>query len=63
VRPLLPRGARDRAYARVTRDLVRPPLAPATAALLRDTFREDVLALEGLIGRDLSAWLTPRRPT
>lgn len=57
VRPLVPEALRDRAYARVTRDVVRPPMAEETGARLRERFRPEVLALEELIGRDLSAWL------
>jgi hypothetical protein len=34
-----------------------PPLPPETRRYLVDTYREDVARLEGLIGRDLSAWL------
>lgn len=37
---------------------VREPL-PRTAAWLRSCYREDVLKLAALIGRDLSAWLRP----
>ena len=57
VRPAVPQALRDRAYARVTRDAVRPPMAEETRARLRERFRPEVLALQDLIGRDLSAWL------
>lgn len=57
VRRFLPLRWRDRAFGWVTSDLVKPPLAPATRAALLDVFREDILALQALIGRDLSSWL------
>lgn len=57
VRPLLPKGLRDRAYERVTRDLVRPPVAAETRADLVRTLRPDILALQDLLGRDLARWL------
>jgi hypothetical protein len=55
--PVVPRRVRDGVRRRVLRDLERPPLDPATRARLVRVFRPDVLALEELIGRDLSAWL------
>jgi len=58
-RAFLPRAWRDGAYAWVTRDLVKPPLAPATRAMLMERFRPDIIALQTLIGRDLSVWLNP----
>ena len=57
VRPLVPAGLRDRAYDRVTRDLVRDPMREETRAALRERLRPDVLALQDLLGRDLSHWL------
>jgi hypothetical protein len=39
-----------------------PPLDPAQKAMLRGEFAEDVAALGGLIGRDLSQWTAPPRP-
>lgn len=35
----------------------KPPLAPETRARLRDLYRDDIRALQELLGRDLSAWL------
>ncbi len=55
--PVVPRRVRDGVRARVLRDLERPPLDPATRARLARIFRPDILELEELIGRDLSAWL------
>ena len=57
VRPLVPVGWRDRVFAWVTRDGVKAPLAPATRAHLMEQFRPDIVALQALIDRDLSAWL------
>jgi len=59
IRPLVPRRVRDRAYARVTRDLVKPGLREDTAAAVRERLRPEILALQDLIGRDLSRWLEP----
>jgi len=36
-----------------------PPLAPALRRRLLEIYREDILALQGLLDRDLSHWLTP----
>ncbi len=35
----------------------RPPLDPQVLDRLRESFRDDVLALQDLLGRDLSGWL------
>lgn len=40
------------------RNLERPTLAPDLHRRLTDAYREDIRQLEGLIGRDLSVWLT-----
>jgi hypothetical protein len=39
-------------------NLVRPPLRPETRSRLVEGYREDIRRLEGLIGRDLSPWLS-----
>jgi hypothetical protein len=57
VRRHLPQGMRDRAYAWVVRDLVKPPMREETRAALRERLRPEVLALQDLLGRDLSHWL------
>jgi hypothetical protein len=57
VRPFLPVRWRNGAYGWVTRDVVKTPLAPATRARLIEVFRADIIALQDLIDRDLSAWL------
>jgi hypothetical protein len=55
--PVVPRRVREGVRRRVLRDMERPPIDPETRAQLVRVFRPDVLALEELIGRDLSAWL------
>lgn len=40
-----------------TKNLQKPALPPGTRARLTADFREDILKLQDLIGRDLSAWL------
>ena len=40
-----------------TRNLVKPPLPEEVRGHLVEAYREDVLKLQGLIGRDLSKWL------
>jgi hypothetical protein len=59
VRPLLPRKARARLSSALQgRNLSEaPPLEPQARRRLVGLYREDVLRLEDLIGRDLSAWL------
>jgi hypothetical protein len=57
VGPLLPAAWRDRANAWATRGLVRPAMRPDTRAQLLATYRGDTLALQDLLGRDLTAWL------
>ncbi|MGH7553533.1 MAG: sulfotransferase family protein [Longimicrobiales bacterium] len=57
VRPFLPVRWRDGVFDWVTRDGVKTLMAPATRAQLVDVFRADIVALQDLIDRDLSAWL------
>src|SRR5262249_5090171 len=52
----VPGGSWLRAKLRY-RNLAKPPLAPQTRRELIGTFREDILKLQDLLGRDLSAWL------
>jgi hypothetical protein len=57
---LLPLSARRRvAELLYRRNFHRPRLDGALRAELVSGFREDVLELQDLIGRDLSAWLEP----
>jgi len=55
--PWLPQAWRDRAYAWLMRDLVKPDMNPETRAALLRLYRADTLALQERLGRDLSAWL------
>jgi hypothetical protein len=66
VRPLLPKGLRRRlftqVYSRISTSpqnhaVVRPPLPVEVQQQLTEVYREDILRLQGLIGRDLSNWL------
>jgi hypothetical protein len=57
VRRLVPRGARGWALEAKNKNLARPPLAAATRRRIVDPLRDDLLDLQELIGRDLSAWL------
>ncbi|MGH7553532.1 MAG: sulfotransferase [Longimicrobiales bacterium] len=62
LRPFLPVRWRNTAFHWVTRDVVKTPMAPATRARLIEVFRADIIALQDLIDRDLSAWLRLKRP-
>lgn len=42
------------------RDMLYPAMNPRTASKLRSQFNDDVLELESLIGRKLTAWLEPK---
>jgi hypothetical protein len=59
--PLLPKGLRRNLVVVFNqlkgRNLVKPPLASNVRRQLTQAYREDILALQGLIGRDLSTWL------
>jgi hypothetical protein len=59
VRPFLPEQIRKRILASLrTLNLAeRAPLAPEVRGELVEVYREDILQLEKLIGRDLSGWL------
>lgn len=57
VRPLLPHRLRRRAYQAVVRDLEKPRYDPALRSELSNVYREDILQLQDLIQRDLTAWL------
>jgi hypothetical protein len=60
-RVLLPEPVRfwiaDRLKARLFTRLARPTLSPIVRQQLVELYREDILKLQDLIGRDLSAWL------
>jgi hypothetical protein len=58
LRHLLPAGVRSRfRQALVRRNTTKPPLDPAARARLQEIYRADICQLEGLLNRDLSAWL------
>jgi Sulfotransferase family len=62
IRPLLPRGLRQRVSTTLLstlqdRTLVKPPLPTEVQQQLTELYREDILKLQELIGRDLSQWL------
>ncbi len=40
-----------------TRNLTRPPLPPEARARLLPVFRQDIIKLQDMLGRDLSGWL------
>ena len=41
----------------VNREQPKPPLDPRAREFLRPIFRDEILKLQDLIGRDLSRWL------
>ncbi|PLS83629.1 MAG: sulfotransferase [Actinobacteria bacterium] len=59
LKPLLPKGLRRRISVGIqNRNLTpAPPLPPEVRKELVELYREDILALQDLIGRDLSKWL------
>ena len=60
VKRLLPAGA-QRLHAALMRGnivVTEPRIAPETERALQEEYREDIVQLESLIGRDLSAWRT-----
>lgn len=60
-KPLLPKRLRDTVKTFVTTSpmsLRRPPMSPEVRRDLVEGYREDIVHLQGLLGRDLSRWLT-----
>jgi hypothetical protein len=58
LKTLLPKSFREKIRDFVRkRNRYKPEMSAEVRAKLQDTFREDVLKLQDLIGRDLSAWL------
>jgi hypothetical protein len=58
IKPLVPATVRRRLVSGLQkRVLSRPPFPPEVRRELVEAYREDVLRLEDLLGRDLSAWL------
>jgi len=59
-RYLIPEPVRERILIRMKNvNLSKPPLPSDVRAQLVEAYREDILRLQELIDRDLSAWLTP----
>jgi hypothetical protein len=58
LRHVLPAGMRRRLrQGLVERNTAKPPLDPHARARLQEIYRADITELEGLLDRDLSAWL------
>lgn len=58
VKPLIPTWLRYELSQRLNQRLLeKPPLSEETSRWLMSSFKNDILALEDLIGRDLSRWL------
>lgn len=57
---VLPRTLRDHLYRLVTHDVVKPSLPAGVYNDLVEMFRDDILKLQDLLGRDLSHWLAHR---
>ena len=56
----LPAGVLRLANGLKNRNLTKPQLSPELRLRMTEMYREDILSLEGLIDRDLSAWLGQR---
>jgi hypothetical protein len=63
-RVLLPATARRQTYLRLHRrnTVTAPPLSAESRGWLLPRFEREILAVQSLIGRDLSAWLEERPP-
>lgn len=59
LRKVVPARARPFLDGLVNRGLKHPPLPLQQRARLQEVFADDIRALEGLLGRDLSAWRAP----
>jgi hypothetical protein len=55
----MPKRLEAAVYDLLKRNLVTPKLSPEIRAEVAGEFREDVMKLQDLLGRDLSAWLAP----
>jgi hypothetical protein len=56
IRPFLPSGVRKTLKSHLISS--RPPLSPSVRKQLINLYRDDILKLQDLINRDLSAWLS-----
>lgn len=58
LKPLLPTGLRRKIVSKIKRkNLTKPSLSPELRSRLTETYREETLKLQALVGRDLSHWL------
>ena len=58
VKPFLPPSMRRKLATKLERsNLEKVPLAPDVRARVREIYRDDIMKLQELIGRDLSSWL------
>jgi hypothetical protein len=59
LKPFLPEGLRQRISAHLHHRNLNgaPPMPEEIREKLTETYQEDILKLQGLIGRDLSGWL------
>jgi len=57
LRTRLMRGLNIKVRDMLVRTADKPPIEPEAAAFLRDLYKDDILQLQELIGRDLSHWL------
>jgi hypothetical protein len=59
IRPLIPGSIRRGASEWVIKDVVKPLFPTEVRQELTAYYREDILNLQDLLGRDLSHWLEP----
>lgn len=57
IRPYIPRRLRHAAFVGLSKRMQKEKMPPDVRKELKAMFRDDVLELQGLIDRDLSAWL------
>lgn len=62
LRPLIDPRLRHAAFEWVIKDVVKEPMPPETHARLTEYYRDDILDLQELLGRDLSHWLAVPQP-
>ena len=58
IKPFVPEKMRRRIRVNLrNRNLAKPPMPEGVREQLTEAYREDILKLQGLLGRDLSSWL------
>lgn len=60
VRPYMPKGLRHQLYTAFTSRMTKTPFSSEEREELTAYYREDILQLQELLGRDLSHWLEPQ---